>query len=181
MKTILTKVAAVTALLMFCGLVNANSVSVTWHEPEKYTDVKGANESDKRYRQQVFKQYEKHIAKLAESLPENATVELTIKDLNLAGDVRYNFSLHREIRMVERLHWPRIKFDYKLMSDGQVVDKGEVVLKDMSFMDRAGMMRNSHSHNSLKYDLYLLTRWFSKELEPALAQYEKQQNAVMSE
>lgn len=157
----------------------ASPVKVNWHEPENYTDVRGADEHDKRFQKRVFSQLEKHLTNLAETLPDGFALEMTVTDVNLAGDVRYSFSMHREIRFVQSLHFPRINFDYTLTNNGQLIDKGSVALKDMAFMDRATAVRVSN--DTFKYDKALLTRWFKKDLSTILAQYDKQADAVMSE
>ena len=157
----------------------ASPVKVKWHEPENYADVRGADEHDKRFQKRVFSQLEKHLAKLGKGLPEGIELEMTVTDVNLAGDVRYSFSMHREIRLVQSLHFPRINFDYTLTNNGQLIDKGSVELKDMAFMDRATAVRMSN--DAFKYDKALLTRWFKKDLTAVLAQYEKQTDAVMTE
>lgn len=158
---------------------NAVNVNVKWHQPANYTDVKGANESNTRFQKRVFKHLEKHIVKLAETLPKDMQLEMTITDVNLAGDVQYNFSMNREIRLVKSVYWPKMAFDFKITQSDRLVDQGSVVLKDMSFMDRGGLSRSNH--DSFKYDKRLLTQWFNNELQQKVTNFVKINSAVMSD
>jgi len=166
-------------LLLACGSASAGEIEVNWYQPEKYTDVKGANESNKRFKQRTFKQFEAFFAKQAQSLPEDVKIKLTITNLNLAGDVRHNFSLHREIRLVTQTYWPMIEFEYQITAGDKVVDSGKTKLKDMSFLDR-GRIRASRS-GALNYEKRMLKDWFRKDVEKALLNWRQHQNAVMAD
>ncbi|MBU2882625.1 DUF3016 domain-containing protein [Psychrosphaera sp. B3R10] len=158
---------------------NAKNVNVTWHQPAKYTDVRGTNESKARFQKRVFNQLEKHIVKLAASLPKDIQLDMTITDVNLAGDVQFNFSMNREIRIVKSIYWPKIAFDFKITQSDKLLDQGSVVIKDMSFMHRGGLLRSSA--DSFKYDKRLLTNWFNNELQQKVTNFGKINSAVMSE
>lgn len=178
MKIVTNATMFLAIYLLTIGQVWAGNVKVIWHEPTKFSDVKGAEESDKRFQKRVFKQMEKHIIKLATPLAEHITIELKVTDFNLAGDVRYNFNMNREIRLVKSMYWPKISFDYKVLNKTDLIDSGSVVLKDMAFMQRGGLLRNSS--DSFKYEKRLLTEWFDKTLQQKIDNYQKQQSAIMS-
>lgn len=168
---------------LFLGLstgltAQAGEVKVQWHEPESYTDVRAANGGNKVFRERVFKNLEKHFNKMAgEVLPEHLALNVKVTNLNLAGDVRYNYAAHRDIRLVKRIYWPSIEFEYQLLDQGNVIKTEQIKLKDMSFMDRGSSIRNRGSYF---YEERIITDWFIKEIKPMLAQLDKQKTAVMS-
>ena len=166
-------------LILMSGVVNAGQIKVTWHEPEKYRDVAGADERNKRFQKKTFSQFEKYFSKMAQKLPEEVTIQLKVTDLDLAGDVRYNFALHREIRLVSHIYWPMMEFDYEINSGSHHVASGTAKLKDMAFMDRGNVFRGSH--RPLSYETHMLSTWFKKDVQTMLHQWQKHHTAVMSD
>lgn len=155
----------------------AGEIKVTWQDPKSYIDVKGAEVSDARFQKRVFKSFEKHFDKLAQELPENASLNLVFTNINLAGDVRYNFSMSREIRLVSDLYWPMLQFEYQLAVGDDVVDSGTAKLKDMAFMARGSMRYGS---DSFKYEKRLFDEWFADAVTEKLDSLTRQHNAVMA-
>ncbi len=169
-----------TLVLMFASMLSAQAgeVKVQWHEPKNYTDVRAANGGSKAFRERVFKGLEKHFTKMAaEVLPSHLALNIKVTNLNLAGDVRYNFAAHRDIRLVKRIYWPSIEFEYELLEQGKVIKSEVIKLKDMSFMDRGSSLRNRSSYY---YEERIITDWFIRDIKPMLAQLDKQKTAVMS-
>ena len=140
------------------GNVIAGEFEITWTEPEKYTDVRSSNEGKKRFRNRIFKSFEKHFAKLSEQLPEGQILKLDVSNVDLAGDVR--FSPMQEFRIVKDIYIPRLSFTYELLNaDKTIEDSGEVDLKDMNFLTSI----SSHSiNNTLKYEKRMIDKWFKK-------------------
>ncbi len=152
-------------LLIFSGLcgtifgitsAHAADVKVTWTEPGKYRDIYSGNQGKKRFRENTFKELEKHLLKLAKVLPESQLLEIEVLDVDLAGDVHAG-GMHN-IRVIKEIYSPRIKFSYKLINaDKAVIHSDNVNLKDMNFM-----MGNSskYRNKSLGYEKELLDDWF---------------------
>ena len=163
------------ALLLTSQPAFSGNIDVNWHEPENYKDVRGADESDKRYQKRVFKQFEKFFQREAKRLPHDVMLKLKVTNINLAGEVQYSFDMGREIRMVSSLHWPKVEFEYLLAKGDRIVNKGQVSLKDIVFMDRAAPL----GRDFLMYEKRLLSEWFRKDVEVMLANWHKQQHAVM--
>lgn len=156
----------------------AEKVKVNWFEPENYTDVRATNGGNKRFRKAVFAQLEKHFEKkAAKVLPEGMTLNIKVTNLNLAGDVRYNFGANQEIRVVKPLYWPQIEFEYEVLDRGNVIKSDAVKLKDMAFMDKLRMASRSSSYH---YEKALINDWFTETVKPVLEQVERQKSAIMS-
>jgi hypothetical protein len=149
---------SLTAFFLFAisGNVIAGQSEITWTEPEKYTDIRPGSESKKRFRNRIFKNFEKHFIKLSEQLPEGQILKLNVTNVDLAGDVR--FSPMQEFRIIKDIYIPRFKFTYELLNaDKTIVDSGKVDLKDMSFMNSPSL----HSKNdTLKYEKSMIDKWF---------------------
>ena len=141
-------------------------VDITWQNPEKFRDVKPSNESRKRYRERVFAQLDEYLLELAERLPDEHKLLITVNDLDLAGEVwpasfaGLGHSMS-DVRVIKSIDIPRMSFQYKLVNQsGEVVQEADVKLKDMSFQNRANHFFNSES---LRYEKNMLLEWFEDE------------------
>jgi len=136
----------------------AAEVKVTWSNIEKYRDIYAGTESKKRFRKKVFKSIEKHLLKLAQSLPESQLLEIEVTDVDLAGDV--HASGIQQIRVIKDLYFPRIKFSFKLLDAKQAIILSENIdLKDMNFMMSRSL---KYRNNVLGYEKQLLDDWFNE-------------------
>lgn len=139
-------------------IVQAAQVEVQWSNPDKYTDIDPGQEHRQRFKDRTFKEFEKHFAKLAESLPENQKLLFDITNVDLAGDV--NFGSMQRIRIVKSIFFPRMEFSYQLLNADNTVIKSEAVaLKDMGFLNHT---RLKYNHQFLSYEKELLDDWFKK-------------------
>lgn len=153
----------------------ATKVKVEWLEPEKYTDVRSVNQSKANFQKHVFSKLEEHFKYIAKDLPPELTLYLTITNLNLAGEIRYNFAMSQEIRLVNRLFWPSIKLKYQLKYENEVIKSDQVTIKDMAFLDASRRYHNDF----LSHEKNLYRRWFIKTIKPEIEQWQKRHNAVM--
>ena len=156
MKKMSTIIVAMLSVFILLPNAMAASSEVTWTSPEKYRDIHPGEENKKRFQERVMKNLEEHILKLAEKLPEGQSIKMNVTDVDLAGDVNHG-SIHR-VRVVKDLYFPRMKFEYELVSsDGKTIDKGEVDLKDMNFL-RTGHLK--YRTDSLGHEKKMLDDWF---------------------
>ena len=52
----------------------------------------------------------------SEVFPEHLALNVKVTNLNLTGEVRYNYAAQRDIRLVKRSYWPSIEFEYQLLN-----------------------------------------------------------------
>ncbi len=143
-------------LLTTIGSVTAGESEVIWTEPDKYTDVRSGNENRKHFKERIFKNFEKHFAKLSEKLPEGKTLKINVTNVDLAGDVR--FSSMQQVRIVKDIYIPRIEFSYELINtDKSIAASGDVDLKDMGFMTSSSSYK---SNSVLYYEKRMIDKWF---------------------
>lgn len=161
---VINKIAAV-LVLSIPLLANASDSpsdfksKVTWGDFNDFTDVRPNGGPKVSFHKQVKKSFEKHFAKLAKKLPNGYKLRVKVNDLDLAGDVR--FGGMNEMRVVKPIYFPKIKFSYVLTdSKGKLINKDDVKLKDMGFMDKIKSGRDG----SFYYDHKLISEWFNKQL-----------------
>jgi hypothetical protein len=168
MKSLLNIVLCVFILGFNQNVAAETEVEIEWQNPEKYRDVRSANESRKRFRESTFKRLDEYINELAEVLPKDNKLILQVSDLDLAGRVWpasfVGLGLSgSEVRVIKQIDIPRMHFSYQLYSaSGEVVKQAEVKLKDMSFMDRSN---HFFKNEPLRYEKNMLRDWFKKEFK----------------
>ncbi|MCV2884786.1 DUF3016 domain-containing protein [Aestuariibacter sp. AA17] len=139
------------------------NVEINWQNPEKYTDIDGANESNKRFRERTIKQLTSHISDLAATLPDGQSLTITVTDVDLAGQVwPASFvgmgNSGSEIRLIKDVYIPRMELHYTLHDNtGAVVMEDDVKLKDMAFNHK---LNRYFDDESLRYEKAMLDAWF---------------------
>jgi len=156
-QTILIITLLTTSFLLSPNAFAASS-EVTWTDYKSYRDINEGNEGRKQFRERTFKDFEKHFAKLAATLPEGQTLKIDVTDVDLAGDT--NAGGINRMRIVKHMYSPRMNFSYQLLdADGKVIQSEEVVLKDMNFMSGSNL---KYRNKSLGYEKKMLDDWFEE-------------------
>lgn len=165
------KLAFLLAVFTFTSQASAPTaaeVKVTWLNPEKYTDIRPATGSKASYQKQVIKEFDKIWADFAKKLPAGYRLEVTIKDLDLAGDVNPMYQIdHNDIRVVKDIYFPRMNLDYVLFNE----NKQEIAaIKDEKIKDMGFMMSSpkGYGHRQFAYEAAMLDKWFSRNIAPKL-------------
>ncbi|MRX28558.1 DUF3016 domain-containing protein [Kangiella sp. HZ709] len=158
------KVLVLSLLTIFPIQVFADS-SVEWSNPENYTDVEAIDGSQKKFEKRVFKNLEKHFAKLSKRLPDSQKLYIKVEDLDLAGRVlpgnASGLNNFRENRIVKSIDYPKIKFTYRVTDvNEQTISSGNVELKDLAFQNKIRTRQIARDY--LGYEKRLLTDWFKK-------------------
>ena len=158
-------VLACSIVMLSVGGANAGEVKVEWQSPEKFTDIRPANDTRKKYRERLITHFDKFFAELAAKLPEGYKWQLTITDVDLAGDIDpFIAGAGREIRVVKDIYSPAMRFNYSLHdAHGEQVAGGEEKLRDMGFMHS---LRTYNDNDEFRYEQQMLEDWFNKELMP---------------
>ena len=158
---ILIAVSVLYGAVFLQPIAEAADVNVTWTNPDKYRDIHAGNGSKSHFRKSMFKDLEKHIAKLAEGLPANQTLVIEVTDIDLAGDV--HFGGVRQLRIVKDIYYPRFEFEFKLLAaDDTVILTKKENIKDMGFMSNTHM---KYRNKSLGFEKQLLDEWFKDAFE----------------
>lgn len=145
------------------------AVKVNWQNPEKYTDIRPSSGTKKSYQKRVIIAFDRIWSDFAEKLPAGHTLFVTVKDLDLAGDVNPMYRIeHSDIRVIKEIYFPRMTFDYQLLdSAGQVLAaEQDVKVKDMGFMNSSPI---GLGNGEFVYEKQMLKNWFQKHLTPKFA------------
>jgi hypothetical protein len=160
---------AVFAFQLQAATNDSRNVKVSWQNPEKFSDIRPSNGSKKAYQKQVIESFDKILGDLGEKLPDGYRLELTITDLDLAGDVNPLYRMgNNDVRVVKDIYFPKMQLNYVLLDpSNQVVDKAnDVKIKDMGFMMASGSTIHSRQFS---YETEMLEKWFKKDILPKTA------------
>lgn len=144
------------------ALAQAGEVKLTWQDPEKYTDIRPSNETRDGFQARVIQELGAVFASLAKKLPDGVTWDITVTDIDLAGEVRpMMYRATSDIRVVKDFYWPRVAFSYVLTdAQGRLIGQGKEDLKDMSFMFGG---RIASGRTSFQYEERMLQDWFKRQ------------------
>lgn len=145
-------------------------LNVTWQEPEKFTDIRAANDSRSRFQDRVQRNFEKFFQEIASELPEGYSWQITVTDVDLAGEVDYFATgTGQAIRVIKEINSPAIRFNHLLRDQyGEEVVGGEERFRDMGFMSR---MSPRGSTPEFEFERVMLQDWFKKELQPKITEH----------
>ena len=169
-----TWLIAVVALAWAAPAISGDKASaeleLSWHEIEKFTDIRAANDSRSRFHERVQRNFEKYFQEIADKLPEGYSWQVTVTDVDLAGEVDYFVTnTGQAIRVIKEVNSPAIRFNHLLRDQyGEEVVSGEERLRDMSFMSR---LTPRGSTPEFAFEREMLQDWFKKELQPKLTQH----------
>lgn len=141
-------------------------VKITWQDPKKYSDIESAAERQSRYEQRVFDSITESLNKLAtRALTHGEKLELTVTNLDLAGDVRPTFgATSNDIRVLKDVYPPRINFSYKVTKGSQIVMSGDEELRDLNYLRGIKSVRQGSFH----YENQMIKQWFNKTVAPRM-------------
>ncbi|WP_412499920.1 DUF3016 domain-containing protein [Shewanella chilikensis] len=147
-------------------VTESGKVKIEWQSPKDFRDIKSASELQSRYEKRLFDTLTKTLDKdVSSSLKDNQKLELTVTDVDLAGDVRPTFgATANDIRVVKNVYPPKISFSYRLLEGDQLVIAGDEKLTDMQFLDHVDRINS----DSFRYEERMLKDWFQKTLKPKL-------------
>ena len=158
-------VLTVTALLgLFSLPAWSAQVQVVWQEPAKYTDINPGEEQKDQFEAKLLLEFNKIFTTLGQNLPDQLHWEVTVTDLDLAGEVRQPpQGGGRQIRLVTSTERPAISFSYKLTdAQGQLVKQDTVDLKDPLFLSRSAKLVGLRE-KPFPYEEYMIRRWFEEQ------------------
>ncbi|BAO43787.1 DUF3016 domain-containing protein [Thiolapillus brandeum] len=137
------------------------SAAVHWSNPEGYKDVFSTDGAQEEFMAYTLKELESTINELAESLPDGQKLDMTVTDLDLAGDVKLSGARtqHQDVRVVKEMYPARMTFHYRLLdAKGNVLKEGDekIQSRTLSTSLRTG------SNESLGMEKRMLKSWFKR-------------------
>jgi Protein of unknown function (DUF3016) len=139
---------------------SASRVSVTFIEPEKFTDARRADFEPTS--SGILRELEKFLIESgARYVPENMKLNIRVTDVDLAGD----FELFRgpradQVRITKGLYLPRIVLEFEVVdSAGKAVKSGKRDLTDIDYQLRSVYPAEDY----LRYEKDILRDWLRAE------------------
>lgn len=167
MKTKFTPSLLLAAALAAGSLLTAaesksDDVSVAFHEPDKFTDVRShfGGETDQHYLDMLAS----HLKRIApKHLAPGMKLAVTFTDIDLAGDFVPGDARRQDVRIIKEIYIPRQKLTFKLTdANGEVVAEGERRLSDLNFMNNVSIIGRNEP---LFHDKALLSDWIAREFK----------------
>lgn len=141
-------------------------VKIMWQNPQAFRDIKSSGEIQSRYETRLFESLTANLNKQASKLLKpNQKLEMTVTDVDLAGDMRPTFGATvNDLRVIKEVYPPRITFNYQIVENNQVIVAGDEKLTDMGFMSGV----QSLNDKPFVYENTMLTNWLKKTVAPKL-------------
>ena len=141
-----------------------SSVSVTYVNPEQFTENRMYGRQDRFNRIDYLAQLKAYLIKQGQAvLKPGQSLHVDITDIQLAGAYepwrgpRWDY-----VRIMRDIYPPRIDLDFKLVDqDGNVLREGKRVLRNIDYL-HSGASLPATEGAPLYYDKALLRRWLSR-------------------
>jgi len=150
-------------LLLPASAFAGGSAVVNWADPANYKDVRASGGSQEKFQARTFAQLAGTIQTLADTLPEGQKLEMTVSDLDLAGEVQFSGARtqYQDLRVVKEMYPAKITFHYRLLdASGRVLEEG-----DEKLLSRwMGASTRTGSSESLEIEKRMLGNWFKRSI-----------------
>jgi hypothetical protein len=160
------KKALLPSVLLFAASVAGPSAwaaeaSVTWQNPEKYTDIVSDDGEQQAFQTKLFAELEKEFSKQAGHLPAGK-LAVTVTDFDMAGQMR-DANNKDQMRVVIGNYFPQMTLDYTLTdATGAVLSQQQgAVYKDQGFYDADASLRSSRSSSDFYFETTMVRGWFA--------------------
>ncbi|HET8817006.1 MAG TPA: DUF3016 domain-containing protein [Pseudidiomarina sp.] len=163
----MTTLATAISLALISSTALAATAKVEFKNPDDYRDIEAVNERQSSFQEQLFAGLTEHFEMLAAKLPEGNTLSITVTDLDITGRVEptYGQGGAAYMRIVDRIDYPRIEFNYQYSdSSGAVLSEESVNLRDLGAHQTMRAAKES-GRDELYYEKELLNDWFRDTFE----------------
>jgi len=140
---------------------SAGDINVVWGDFDKYRDVRSGHEPKSSFHKRVKKSFDKFFEEYSEELADGQSLEVTITDLDLAGEVLLGGTT--QTRIMKDLDFPRMEFSYILTgADGEVLKQGDAKIKDMNYLYHEKTWKRYKE--GFYYEKRMFREWFEKNI-----------------
>ena len=149
------------------ALPESGPVSVRWNDPATFTELRYSRNRWESERGGWLTDLAEYLRKRAATqLPNGERLELTIVDVDRAGDFEpWHGAQHQDTRIVRDIYPPRMTLQVKHYdASGALVSEGERKLSDPAFLIGTNPINNS---DPLRYEKRMIDSWLRKELDTA--------------
>ena len=139
-------------------------VTVTFSNPEKFTDAADGQRGSYLRQEQNLAEIEEHIVQRAKGyLAEGQNLHVTVTDVDLAGEVEpWRSHGAHDVRIVKDIYPPRIELSFELLdANGAVLKEGRRSLKDLMFNWKISI----HQSDARMHEKALIDDWLRSEFK----------------
>ena len=151
------------------ALPDAGRVAVAWADPAGFTELRRSGNRFDASRGTWLTDLAEYLRTRAEAaLPANQRLELTIVDVDRAGDYEpwHGMALH-DTRIMRDIYPPRMTVQFRqLDADGKVVAEGERKLSDPAYLMGIQPLNDS---DPLRYEKRMIDSWVRREFADGTA------------
>ncbi|HLM53582.1 MAG TPA: DUF3016 domain-containing protein [Pseudoxanthomonas sp.] len=140
-------------------------VSVSWDDPSGFSELRHSHNRFEAARGNWVEQIARHLqSRVAAALPAGERMELTITDIERAGDYEPWAGVDvRDVRVVRDLYPPRMSLTFtRYGADGQIIAQGQRDLSDLGFLTGTRV----NEADPLRFEKRMIDHWVRRELQP---------------
>lgn len=147
---------------IFSIQAHAGEAKMAWGDLSKFTDIQEGQELKSSFEERLVKEIGDVFNRFSgKYLPDGYILEVTVTDMDLAGDIRPMMVRGGNMRLVTHIYWPKMSFDYVLKNaQNETVKAEKVSLADMNFMGRASI---PSGRTIFEYEEKMIDDWFRKQ------------------
>ena len=145
------------------ALPDDGRVAVAWADPGGFTELRRSANRYDAARGPWLTDLAQHLRKRAEAaLPANERLELTIVDIDRAGDYEpWHGMQHQDTRIVRDIYPPRMTVQFRHVDvAGNLLAEGERKLTDPAFLTHATPLNDS---DPLRFEKRMVDSWLRRE------------------
>lgn len=141
-------------------------VSVSWTDPAQFREIRYSGNRYEAKRGDWVRDLAKYLRKdVARQLPQGARMDVTITDVDRAGEYEPGLDRLHSARFMRDIYPPRIDLTFKLVgADGAVLAEGTRKLTDPGYL--VNNMRLTDT-DPLRYEKQLIDKWRRQEFKTA--------------
>lgn len=160
MKTIPAILVAAALAPLLCSAADA-TVEFRNTDPAKFRDFRASALDLERDRDYLLEELRRHLERTAPRfLPHDSKLQVTVTDVDMAGEYRPTAHPVQDIRVVKGVYPPQVDLEFRLTDrDGAVLKEGRRELRDLAFLTRIGI----GSMEPLQFEKTMITRWLRSE------------------
>jgi hypothetical protein len=131
---------------------------VTFAHPQRYTDANLNGGYGDKAREFALQGIASHLRRLGDRyLAPNQTLNITVLDVDLAGEFEPWRVSGYNTRFMREGTWPRIRMRYRLDASGRTLKQGEETVAGLDYLMNAV---GRSSSDPLRYEKAMLDDWF---------------------
>ncbi len=144
------------------SLPEEGRIAVQWTDPAEFTDLRRSSNRWEARRGNWVQELARHLRRSAErTLPAGDRLEVTITDIDRAGDYEAGHDGQWNIRVMRSIYPPSMTLGFRhYNAAGEVVGEGERRLRDLDYLNQP---MTATRNDALRYEKRMVDGWLRRE------------------